>query len=504
MLPHAGFSPVQTMLLRFLVRVVFYSLLGWFVLTANPFDIGDRADQASQDAFYKVIAPLYDSSAREDIVVVLLDTDSIDQLFDWGAIKANEWPILYQDHAYLLSRVIKYQPKAIFVDIYFKKKRVTDPSFDLFYKRIEHYSEKYRVPLLFAGGYASEQENYSGIQQELESLSALTINGWRGYGSAYPIKDHDRWTAAFDLSRIACLQGEPLTACSGDVLEEAAVRDGDAMSVNWGSLPAVAVFPEFLRDSCAPASHPGIDMARRFFLGLLKDINPFGKDNGEDRVTCPYHPVIYASQIVHVDKQGSEEQKARLKSALGNRIVMYGITLEGLHDLVTSPVHGQLPGVYMHAMALDNLLLYGEDYIRASDERSEVVNLWLWIIIVLTISSVLLFLEKSGVSFSDKGAGKEKEVVKKMEAASANMISIKARLYIMSSPRFFILALATTMVFVMAIVMFSLFDYEPVNSIGFLVLSGVVAQLVHNDTAEKIISTGSRIVQGCRRRFNSR
>ena len=63
-------------LARFVVRIVMYSLLGWFFLEFNPFGIGDKTDQATQDALYKIAAPYYLSDAQQDIVVVLINQHS--------------------------------------------------------------------------------------------------------------------------------------------------------------------------------------------------------------------------------------------------------------------------------------------------------------------------------------------------------------------------------------------------------------------------------------------
>jgi CHASE2 domain-containing sensor protein len=39
--------------------------------------------------------------------------------------------------------------------------------------------------------------------------------------------------------------------------------------------------------------------------------------------------------------------------------VLIGADILGSGDRIESPVHGQVPGVYLHAMALDNLLTFG-------------------------------------------------------------------------------------------------------------------------------------------------
>jgi CHASE2 domain-containing sensor protein len=46
---------------------------------------------------------------------------------------------------------------------------------------------------------------------------------------------------------------------------------------------------------------------------------------------------------------------------LAGKFVFVGTDLAGLNDVVFSPVHGYLPGVYKHAVATDNLLSYMQD-----------------------------------------------------------------------------------------------------------------------------------------------
>jgi CHASE2 domain len=49
-------------------------------------------------------------------------------------------------------------------------------------------------------------------------------------------------------------------------------------------------------------------------------------------------------------------------SMLNKRIVFVGAELAGIEDRYPSPVHGRIPGVYAHAVALDNLFTYGRRY----------------------------------------------------------------------------------------------------------------------------------------------
>ncbi len=135
----------------FVVRWLFYSFLGVGILTLNPFGLGDVADQASQDAFYKVMAPLYQSSAQKDILVVLQNDRTIDALHSQGAIRANEWPLLYQDHGVILERLGRYNARAVFVDVYFKKERSIDSSLPRMERRLQRVQESFKTRYLFAG-----------------------------------------------------------------------------------------------------------------------------------------------------------------------------------------------------------------------------------------------------------------------------------------------------------------------------------------------------------------
>lgn len=64
---------------------------------------------------------------------------------------------------------------------------------------------------------------------------------------------------------------------------------------------------------------------------------------------CAFHRALAASSI-------DEMTGAELKEAFSDRIVMIGTALSDATDMVISPIHAQIPGVFLHAMALDNLL----------------------------------------------------------------------------------------------------------------------------------------------------
>lgn len=453
-------------LLHFLVRVPLYTVLGLFALAINPFGINEKADQASQDAFYRVIAPLYESTARDEIVVVLLNDRSIEELYQTRTIGANEWPLLYSDHGLILERIASYKPRALFVDIYFKKERSTDPSLTRMLQRVQRSNERYGTRFLFAGGYSDEQ--WSPIQQRLNNHAVLTVNGWQGYGSAYPLRDVGHSTVAYDLYRIACLVDKPLAACQQP---PAAVTDeGMALSVRWGSKPAPAVFPEFLAEQCEEDQGTVVELLKETLWGLVNGLQG-SNESGKRRVRCPYHSILFAEDIMHVHKQGSAEQRQRLAEALQEKVVLYAVDLEGLHDIVVSPVHGRLPGVMMNAMALDNLMTYGAGFTRASDEVMERLNYGAWFLVVLILSGVLYWLER-----------RDQEQQLAGDVPQERFVHSRKLVYLVG-----VVTVAS-----LSLIMFVVLNYEPMNSLGYLGIGVFVGELVHSNTSGKLIAWAER------------
>jgi hypothetical protein len=91
---------------------------------------------------------------------------------------------------------------------------------------------------------------------------------------------------------------------------------------------------------------------------LILALTPLG---GEDRYeSCP--PVLtLTGKTLYADLNFIEAHGDPLRFLTG-RIVMVGANLVGLNDQIGTPVHGYLPGVYKHAVALGALIHYGRHY----------------------------------------------------------------------------------------------------------------------------------------------
>lgn len=130
------------------------------------------------------------------------------------------------------------------------------------------------------------------------------------------------------------------------------------MDVVWGSRPD----PDYLSithavtGENAPCRGAGSGWRARLgeqMMGLR------GPGAGQ-RQECPYTLTLGYDRIV----AGRGLEQKDLTRVLSGRLVMVGGEFHASSDWVESPVHGQVPGIQYHAMALDNLVEDGDDYRR--------------------------------------------------------------------------------------------------------------------------------------------
>lgn len=456
-------------IISFLSRAAFYAVLGIFLLQADLFNINERSDAAYQDAFYKLAAPFYPSNAQQDIAIVLINDKSIDSLYNHGQISANEWPIQYADHSEVLNKILGYKPKAIFADIYFKKERSTDPTFKQLSLTINR-AHRRDTPLLFAGGFIDEE--LTDIQRKLNKHNGLTLNGWEGFGEYYPLSVEHKTTAAFDLYRTACLQENPLPSCTPPLLNDSQLDANQAISVNWGSKGVTPASIE-RTGTCNTSGYSILSMLSK---GLLEGFA--GQSSDHTQPLCDYHPVIYADELFAITKRDCNEvpatkaasckqEKTTLRNTLENRIVLYGVHLEGLQDLIDSPVHGKVPGLFYHSMALDNLISQGTAVTKASDDTMELITNLTWVGIVLT---VLLGHKLNPVTDSNNP-----------QASWRSIAGLRRRFQL-----YFFGAIP---LLIGTYLSFFTLHYEPVNALTFISMVMLMVELIRQEFAARMLTS---------------
>src|SRR5699024_3682148 len=86
-----------------------------------------------------------------------------------------------------------------------------------------------------------------------------------------------------------------------------------------------------------------------------------------------------------------------LQRLLSRRLVMVGGHFRASNDWVESPVHGQVPGVHYHAMALDNLIEDGPDYRRNANAMLDSDFLKSLLVFCLAVCGVLAVMLRNSL-----------------------------------------------------------------------------------------------------------
>lgn len=101
---------------------------------------------------------------------------------------------------------------------------------------------------------------------------------------------------------------------------------------------------------------------------------------------CPYNQVIPVRAFKNFGFTADQ-----LNKELNGKVVLIGVDLKSIGDNLFSPIHGRLPGVHVHAMALDNLISFQGKYRENGDfEWHELwhssANIFIFLSLLLTAS----------------------------------------------------------------------------------------------------------------------
>jgi hypothetical protein len=88
------------------------------------------------------------------------------------------------------------------------------------------------------------------------------------------------------------------------------------------------------------------------------------QDRGtEFRENCPATPTVPVRQLL----EPTEEADIAIEGMVEGGVVFYGAFYHGAADAMNTPLHNDLPAVYLHAAALDNLVTLGPEAVRHRD-----------------------------------------------------------------------------------------------------------------------------------------
>jgi len=348
---------------------IFVSWMGSLLVLEyiDPFGISHASEAHSDDLFQKVASSFYPKSAQDKIAVVLIDEQTLRS-------RGESWPPRYAYYQDVLRRVVKQKPAAVFMDLLLEDKRSYDDSLQPSRAAMGQLLSEHPVPFYLATLDAQGESVFAGVPGVHSAMA-----GWSGHGRDYPLLVGPGHYFA-DGQRIGeeseaeapehCTSDTQPTAalllykdlCASDATAGCPAFDEKAfckaMAVQWGRNVAPVVSDRALISSsqCSPDDPSFSTRIDSAFTSLVAAFNSGRDESAVDRVRqpCPYAITIKEEDLTSEKAQG----------LLEGRAVLIGQSLRGIHDIVESPVHGQIPGVYLHAMALDNLLNWHTSYYK--------------------------------------------------------------------------------------------------------------------------------------------
>lgn len=356
-----------------------YVLGALFVVLAvlDPFGLSSSSNNASAQWLNRVFANSYPNTGQQQIAVILIDDAYLMR-------NTTHWPMPYDEQSKLFKRLLAYKPKAVFVDfMYSHDHSQGDPA--LGSQLLANVFERYRhqgIPLLLANtGQVRGEEGQANTLANLVEVSSSALVAWNGFGDKYPLAVQKPLgpmeTPALLMYRQYCQSH----TCADLPSDTQAALQSPPIAIQWG----IHLAPEQTRISdIAHCSAPE---------GLLNDVGKelvqaiFWKLSGAEKSRCLYNFTLSASDL----EVSTPEDRALLSKLLRDRLVLVGANITSTGDLVHSPVHGQIPGVYLHAMALDNLVTLGMDYDREPASLLDFDVNWLDLVEIGLVALIALF-----------------------------------------------------------------------------------------------------------------
>ncbi|MCC2956428.1 CHASE2 domain-containing protein [Massilia sp. IC2-477] len=293
-----------------------------------------------------ILTDSYPTTGRDRITVMVIDDQDL-------AAYGEVWPVPLGFHERRLRELLNYQPRAVFFDIIFLDDR-KDPDLAGFIDAA-CAARVAGVPV-FVGSFGSAGLTASRTERamldrrvevagrQLPCIEAAYLNlRIDGY-------DQSVWEYDLDVPATGGAGARPFPSPAARLYQLdhvlAPAVAAEPMALVWGTASDPRNL-EWLNSDVRPGG-PGAPCSASWHWTRL---SPIGKPSDP---LCPYQqqlPVRTLKRVHGLDEDG-------LADAIRGKYVIYGTHLQSNADVILSPYHGRIPGPFLHAMALDNLLSF--------------------------------------------------------------------------------------------------------------------------------------------------
>jgi CHASE2 domain-containing sensor protein len=294
--------------------------VGALTLVILVFDQTEILQRLSASLFQRLFGSSKPMKYADGITVVLADAASLAHL-------QQPFPPTREFHAEVLQRLVQLEPKALFVDVWFDAS--LDAADPVATSVVADVLREARSPVLIAG---DPQRPGGGVGDHIRnaadavvpvvarrSVKDLMIRNYDLRDGAY------RCSAALLLYQIARNPGRDpgCGTLSSDGMS-------DPLEVLWHTTPAA-------------------ENARTLGCTGLPEKEGF----------CPPLRTVLAASLFSTS---TAQQPG--EPWIHERLVLYGLSSDAFGDRIDTPVARGIPGIYLHAMALQNLLAYESRYAK--------------------------------------------------------------------------------------------------------------------------------------------
>ena len=332
-------------------------ILAFVASILDPFGFSSATDQRSHVVFNRLAAPFYTPQGYNHIAVVLIDDGYLAEIGD-------TYPMSRYNYLDIHSAILEGDPSAVFYDFHLPSNRGDRDATWLLGNELAVSASNPKDPDFDAGpdSPAVWVADFGGTPEELarydlfgqvQTLQVRTINTPMGEyatclsseGRAVPCHDPGaRPSPALALYHSYCGMG------GGAGCDD--ISDGGTMVMQWSRKPEPG------RNDCSPDPDnlvgDSMIAARALWRGF------FNRGNIDPQLA----QVCYPFQTIRAVDLAKMDENA-LGSAFRDQVVLVGGYFSDAPDATISPVHGQIPGVFVHATALDNLITRGNGIWRS-------------------------------------------------------------------------------------------------------------------------------------------
>lgn len=345
-----------SVLKRALLTVVISVLVGLaLAMATNGLPAAEAAKRMAARAYLPLLTSAYPTSGRDQITILAIDDLDLEHL-------GLSWPVPMDYYQRLIDILVRFKPKAVFIDILFLDDRPKD--LVARFKQAACAARDAGVPV-----YIASLDQQQRASRTLKQLAEPDASGVPCFKFVAPNLlddrfDHSTWEYPLE-SRLP----SAALALACDTQPDACAQPGsESMALLWPSNGHPLNPALLLRENeDGVLEHSCVNELAWFDIAPI--LPRFARDwlrGAHQQPICPYNLQLSIRAFSGVGF--SERERAE---AIGGKIIMLGTAFQSSGDRVASPLGQDLIGVHAHAIALDNLISLKGQYRRSGDFELE-------------------------------------------------------------------------------------------------------------------------------------